>query len=399
MLQVVNVQAVSAKDSFNESNEETMQSEKKVSGKVVDDQGFPVPGASVVIKGTTTGTITDIDGNYVITSEVGSVLIFSFIGMETQEVEVGDKSIVNITFFISSIGLEEVVAVGYGMQKKSTMTGAVEQVSAKALESRAVSNPVLALQGQTPGLTITRTSPRPGNEGIKMQIRGVSSVNGVDPLIIIDGVPAATGNAFFTMNPNDIENVTILKDGMAAIYGSRAAGGVILVTTKRGKGKMKVDYSANIRINTPGIKTPTANMQEYATMWLDANAQETSPLWWFAGKDEMLRMQQGNEGIYSTTHWGDIFIGQGDRYHELFQTRTSQQHSLSVSGSSDKTNYRFSAGYANNVGNLATAYDGQKQYNLKMNYDYKVSDRITLSSGITYQKDHTSSPSGAMPLS
>ncbi|WP_320017933.1 TonB-dependent receptor [Labilibaculum manganireducens] len=399
MLQVLNVQAVSAKDSVGESKAETMQVEKKVSGKVIDDQGFPVPGASVVIKGTTIGTITDIDGNYAITSEIGSVLIFSFIGMETQEVVVGDQSLVNITLLTSSIGLEEVVAVGYGMQKKSTMTGAVEQVSSKALESRAVSNPVLALQGQTPGLTITRTSSRPGNEDINMQIRGATSVNGVSPLVVIDGVPAATGNAFFSMNPDDIETVTVLKDGMAAIYGSRAAGGVILVTTKRGKGKMKVDYTGNVRINTPGIKTPTANMQEYATLWLDANAQETSPLWWFAGKDEMLRMQQGIEGIYSTTHWGDIFIGQGDRYPELFQTRTSQQHSLSVSGSSDKTNYRFSVGYANNVGNLATAYDGQKQYNLKLNYDFKVSDRITLTSGVTYQKDHTSSPSGGIDWS
>src|SRR5690606_31950921 len=139
--------------------------------------------------------------------------------------------------------LEEVVVVGYGTQKKATLTGAVEVVGKEAFENRAVTNVALALQGQTPGLVVTRNSPRPGNEGIGLAIRGASSVNSVGPLIVIDGVPALNNYAFQNLNPDDVENVTVLKEGSAAIYGSRSANGVILVTTKQGKGKVKVDYT------------------------------------------------------------------------------------------------------------------------------------------------------------
>lgn len=227
-----------------------------------------------------------------------------------------------------------------------------------------------------------------------MQIRGVTSVNGGSPLIVIDGVPVASQNAFFTMNPDDIESVNVLKDGMAAIFGSRAANGVILITTKRGKGKTRIDYGYNARINTIGIKTPVPNMQQFATMWIDANKEEIKPNYGGWGSLENLqKMQQGHEGIYSTSTWGDVFIGNANRLDEMFATRISQQHNLSISGATDKSGYRLSAGYADNQGPLATAYDGRKQYNLRLNYDYKLAEKIKLQTGVTYQKDITSSPS------
>jgi TonB-linked SusC/RagA family outer membrane protein len=245
-----------------------------------------------------------------------------------------------------------------------------------------------------------------------MQIRGVTSITGVQPLIVIDGVPIidakqstdanvrGNGNAFFNMNSDDIESITVLKDGMAAIYGSRAAGGVILVTTKKGKGgKMKVDYGVNMRINTMGIRTPSASLKEWATMFLSANTEESQPWWWFAQKEVMENIAQGKEGYYPTTHWGTMYVGQGDRYAEMFQPRMSVQHNISVSGSTEKTSFRISGAYADNQSNLATCYDGQKQYNLRLNYDLQVTKRVKLITNLTYQKDYTSGPSGGLDQS
>ena len=374
------------------------QKESSVKGVVTDNNGTSLPGVTILVKGTNIGTVTGSNGSYTLkVPATGKVLVFSFIGMKSTEQTIANKTQINVKLTEESIGLDDVVVVGYGVQKKATLTGAVEQVNSQAFESRAVTNPALALQGETPGLVVTRTSSRPGNESINFQIRGATSVNGGTPLVIIDGVPTITSNAFFTMNPDDIESVTILKDGMAAIYGSRAANGVILVTTKRGKGEMKIEYDMNWRMNSIGIKTPSPSMEQYATMWIDANKEESVPNYWgWKSLANLQNMQKGIEGIYSTQYWGDIFIGKGNRFNELFQPRLSQQHTVSLSGSSDKTNYRLSAGYADNQGNLATAYDGQKQYNFKLNYDYKISDRVKLQTGVTYQKDITSGPSSGL---
>lgn len=369
-----------------------------IKGKVTDETDKGLPGVTVKVKGANIGTQTDIDGNYTLSIPDENVtLTFTYIGYDPQETIATGRTIINIKLKASTSSLNEVVVVGYGAQKKATLTGAVEQVSSKVFESRAVTNPALALQGETPGLVVTRTSSRPGNEGIALQIRGATSVNGGSPLIVIDGIPAATNNSFLTMNPDDIESVSVLKDGMAAIYGSRAANGVILVTTKRGKGDMRLDYNANVRFNTVGIRTPSPTMQQYATMWINADKEESVPDYWgWNSLANLQKMQQGIEGIYTTKYWGDIFLGQANRFDELFASRLSQQHNLGISGSSDKTNYRLSLGYADNQGNLATSYDGQKQYNIRLNYDYKVTNWFKLQTGVTYQKDLTSGPSSGL---
>lgn len=172
--------------------------------------------------------------------------------------------------------LDEVVVVGYGTQKKATLTGAVASVSGDVLESRPVSNTAIGLQGQIPGLTITRTSARPGDEDMTIQLRGASSTNKVEPLVIIDGVPAISNTEFSSLNPNDIENVSVLKDASAAIYGARAAGGVILVTTKKGKkgDKLRISYNGMVTANTPANMIPLAGMRDFASTMAEASYQD-----------------------------------------------------------------------------------------------------------------------------
>ena len=369
-----------------------------VTGKVVDAaDNEPVIGATVKIKNGLTGTQTNVNGEFQLSAPVGAVLEISYIGYLKREVAAEFSGTMLIALQVDSKTLDEVVVVGYGTQKKATLTGAVEQVSAKAFEDRAVTNVGLALQGQTPGLVITRNSPRPGNEGIGLQIRGATSVNGGSPLVLVDGVPEVDGNAWLQMNPDDIESVSVLKDGAAAIYGARAANGVVLITTKRGKdGKLKIDYSNNLRFTTNGITGYSPSTAEYAKMWIEANKEETTPFWWvWNSKENMELLAGGYEGIidFNNAAYGLVYVANANRLNEMFATRYSYQHNLSLSGRSDKSGYRLSFALADNQGNLATAYDGQKQYNMRFNHDYKFSDRIKFESGVSMQNVVTSTPS------
>lgn len=366
-----------------------------VKGEVYEPSGFPVIAATVVEKGTTNGVTTDLDGNFVLeVASSKSVIVISYIGFKTVELSAGNGNLGKIVLKEDSEMLDEVVVVGYGTQKKATLTGSIEQVNSRALESRAVTNVGLALQGQTPGLVVNRSSSRPGNEGLSFQIRGATSVNGGSPLIIIDGVPALNSVSFQNMNSDDIESISVLKDGSASIYGAKAANGVILVTTKKGKGKVNVDYSFNMRFTTPGITSFSPDMKQYATMWIEGNKGEVVQNWWaWMSEENMLKMQQGIEGIYPTQYYGDIFLGNANRIDELFATRFSYQHNLSVAGSTDKSDYRISLAYADNQANLATAYDGQKQINLRLNYGVKLTDWFRLETSASMIKTDTESPS------
>lgn len=237
-----------------EANLIVAQTGRTVKGIVTDQNGEPLIGCNVVVVGSQEGVITDLNGKFTLrVSDRAKQLKITYIGYVDQIVAIGNSSEIKVILKEDNNALEEVVVVGYGTQKKATLTGSIEQVSGKALESRAVTNVGLALQGQTPGLAVTRSSARPGNEDLKFQIRGATSVNGGEPLVIIDGVPALNGYSFQNMNSDDIESISVLKDGAASIYGAKAANGVILVTTKKGKGKVSVDYNFNMRFNTNGI--------------------------------------------------------------------------------------------------------------------------------------------------
>ncbi|PJJ08415.1 TonB-linked SusC/RagA family outer membrane protein [Flavobacterium sp. 1] len=382
--------------SLNAAKLESVQQNITITGKVVSaDDNMGIPGVNVSIKGVKGGTVsTDFDGGYVINvTSPDAILVFSEIGFRAQEVKVESQRVINVKLVPDVSKLNEVVVVGYGTQKKATLTGAVEIISSKVFEDRAVTNVGLALQGQTPGLVVTRSSSRPGNEGLAFAIRGASSVNGSEPLIIVDGVPVLNAQSFQNMNPDDIESISVLKDGSAAIYGSRASNGVVLVTTKRGKGKIKVNFNTNLRFVTNGLVGYSPTMQEYATMWLEANKEETTPNWWIWGnKDNLLNMQKGVEGKYDL-FGTDFFIFNANRIEEMFSTRYSYQHNLSVSGGDDKSTYRLSLAFADNQGNLATAYDGEKQLNARFNYDFNLSERLKLESSISIINTNAGQPS------
>lgn len=372
------------------------QTGKIVKGVVTDQNGEPLIGCNIVVVGLQKGVITDIDGRFSLDiPNDAKQLKVSYIGYEDQIVNMNGRSELKIVLKEDNNALDEVVVVGYGTQKKATLTGAIEQVSSKALESRAITNVGLALQGQTPGLVVTRTSPRPGNENLNFKIRGATSVNGGEPLIIVDGVPVVNTESFQNLNPDDVENISVLKDGAASIYGAKAANGVILVTTKRGKGgKINVDYSFNMRFTTPGITAFSPDMGQYATMWLEANKEEKTPNWWaWVSEENMLRMQKNEAGIYQTQYYGEIFLANSSRTEELFANRNSYQHNLSVSGSTEKSDYRISLAYADNQANLTTAYDGQKQLNFRLNYGLQMTDWLRFESIASVIRTDTDSPS------
>lgn len=381
------------------STEESLivsQTGKIVKGVVTDQNGEPLIGCNIVVVGLQKGVITDIDGRFSLDiPNDAKQLKVSYIGYEDQIVNINGRSELKIVLKEDNNALDEVVVVGYGTQKKATLTGAIEQVSSKALESRAITNVGLALQGQTPGLVVTRTSPRPGNEELNFKIRGATSVNGGEPLIIVDGVPVVNTESFQNLNPDDVENISVLKDGAASIYGAKAANGVILVTTKRGKGgKVNVDYSFNMRFTTPGITAFSPDMGQYATMWLEANKEEETPNWWaWVSEENMLRMQRNEAGIYPTQYYGEIFLANSSRTDELFANRNSYQHNLSVSGSTEKSDYRISLAYADNQANLTTAYDGQKQLNFRLNYGLQMTDWLRFESIASVIRTDTDSPS------
>lgn len=370
-----------------------------ITGQVISSEdNLPVPGVNVLVKGTRIAVTTDLDGKYNISvPSTDAILVFNALGFTSQEIRVGKQTAINISLKISVSDLKEIVVVGYGTKKKESLTGAVEQIKAATFKDRAVSNPALALQGATPGLVVSRGSARPGNEGIALQIRGVTSINGGDPLVIIDGSPVTGLRDFYQMSPNDIESISVLKDGSAAIYGSRAANGVILVTTKKGKGKTKVEYGNNFKYNTIGIRPPAPTMEEYATSFLNAyNEDGIDNIWGWGTRDNLINMQKGIEGIYSTALWGDVFVGRANRFDEMFGSSSSVQHNISVSGSSEVSKYRLSTEYNDTRGALKTAYDGQKNYNIRFNYDYDISKRITLSSNVVYQHSITSGPTSGL---
>jgi TonB-linked SusC/RagA family outer membrane protein len=362
-------------------------------------EGQSLEGASIRVKGSRRGISTDANGMATLKAIApGAILVISFTGYRDSEVKVDNTtSTINVKLTALPQNLDDIVVVGYATQKKATLTGAVEQVTAKTFESRAVTNAGLALQGATPGLVVTRTSPRPGNENLALLIRGVTSVNGGSPLVIIDGVPTVWAGNFLNMNSDDIESISVIKDGATAIYGSQGANGVILVTTKRGSGKLKIDYTGNFRYATNGIETFSPTMQEYAKLWIAGVNEETSTyannFWMWANMSNLQDMAAGKAQVYTTKYVGDVFMAPANRINELFAPQASYQHNISISSRNDKTGYRISLQYANNKDNLAVAYDGQKQWNANFNYDYKFSNWSKLETGITFQDVKTSSPS------
>ncbi|MCG6189541.1 SusC/RagA family TonB-linked outer membrane protein [Maribellus maritimus] len=355
----------------------TAQQPKSVSGKVTDPQKQPLPGVTVIVKGTTQGTVTNADGEYSLSNVTENVTLqFSFVGMSTQEIEVGNRNIINVIMVEEAIGLEEVVAVGYGVQKKINLTGAVESVSSEKIDWKPVGQTSMALQGVAPGVTITQNSGQPGKDGGTIRIRGIGTLGtaGQDPLVLIDGVEGKIN----TVDPNDIEDISILKDASsAAIYGSRAANGVIIITTKRAENKkISVNYNGYV-----GWQSPTDLPKQVS------------------GLDHMLLLNEANTNLGQTPTFLDSYIeaykqnAPSDLYPDtnwqkltLTNNGLIQNHSLDVSGGNDLIKIRGSVihfeqnglipntGYSRNSVRLNTDLVTSKKLNFK--FDLRVSDEL-----------------------
>jgi TonB-linked SusC/RagA family outer membrane protein len=336
--------------------------QREVTGSVTDSNQQPMPGVTVILQGTTTGTVTDVGGGFkIMVPESGAVLNFSFIGYKSQSVQVGNQSSVAVTLPEDISGLEEVVVIGYGTQKKESLTSAISQIDSKEIQTATSSSLSQKLQGKVPGLQIRHNSGQPGEFNTAINIRGF----GGDPLYVIDGIPRDGGSEFQRLNPDDIESISVLKDASAAIYGVRAANGVIIVTTKKGaEGATKFNYSGTVGFQTPTDVPMMASASQWAQMRNDAALLGTgSP---FYSREILENYINGAPG-YESTNW----------YNEtLKNTAWQYQHNLSASGGTDKVKYFVSGGYYNEQGLLQTNDINYKRYSLRSNTTAKLTNNL-----------------------
>ncbi len=328
-----------------------------VSGKVTDKSGDPIPGVSIVLKGTTIGTISGIDGDFNLSSEIplDGTLIFSFIGMQTREVNMEGRSQINVTLMDDMLGLDEVIVVGYGTQEKKDITGSVAMVSSEELESRPNTQLGSLIQGRAAGVRVVSASGKP-SEGLSVRVRGTNSVTaGSEPLYVIDGIPTSDTRS---LNPADVETMTILKDASsAAIYGAQGANGVVLITTKRGKsGKSKVSLDAYTGFSEVWNTLQVLNGEQY--------------------RDLMTEMGQ-------STDW-QRYNNNTDWQNEVFKRGVSQNYQLSVSGGNDETTYYISGGWVKQEGAVRSAQ--MDRANFKVNLNHEVNKWLSLGTRIAYTK-------------
>ena len=367
-----------------ESPQEVQQATKKITGTVVDAQG-PVIGASVVEKGKSgNGVITDFDGKFTLNVNPGATIVISYVGYETQEIKVGNQSSFDITLKEDDAVLEEVVVVGYGTMKKKLVTGATVQVKGEDIAKLNTTNALEAMQSSTPGVQITQSSTQPG-KGYKVYIRGIGTTGSASPLYVIDGV---AGGNLDGINPNDIESIDVLKDAAsAAIYGARAANGVILVTTKQGKaGKVELTYNGAMGWSNVYKRPQLLNAQQYMNI-IDEYTFNTSgsQLNWndYVPSDILNKVANGWEG----TDWWDVFTNKNAQ---------QQNHSVTLTGGTDRSKFAMSYTYTGNEGIMGA--DKASYYNrhtIRINSDHvllkaKDFDAITIGENISigYNKSH-----------
>lgn len=359
------------------------QQQKSFSGKVNDSSGEPLPGVTIVIKGTTTGTITDANGNFSFENvPADATLIISFVGMKTQEVKAAGKTNINVTLADETIGLDEVVAIGYGTQKKGTMTSSVSVVKADDIQTNAVADVSNTLSGKAAGLIVRNNNAEPGNDASTIYVRGVSTTGDNNALIVVDGIP---DRDISLIDINDIESVTVLKDASAiAPYGSRGANGVILITTKRGKeGKPTISYKTYYGVSRPTRLPEFCSSADYAKMFNEASRNEgkVEPF----TTDDISKFESGTNPDYPNTNW----------WNEIIQKDPLQtQHSLSISGAKENINYYLSLGAFRQDGYFDKA--NFRKYNIRANIDANVTKDFKVSLDIMGYTDKDSNPSSSI---
>ncbi len=367
-----------------------------VEGLVKDDKGVPLPGVTVNVKDTDTGTVTDFDGNYQITPpSLDATLVFRFVGFDTLEVPIKGKQQIDVTLRPKAEDLDEVVVVGYGEQQRVNLTGAVSTVSSEEIDNRPVTSLFSALQGTTSGLNITRTTGQPGDEGLGIQIRGATSANGnVDPLLIVDGITMSLSE-LNNINPKDVKSVSVLKDAAAAaIYGSRAAGGVVLVTTKNGKeGKTVIEYSGLLTVQWP------LNIPDRLSLFEEAQfsnlARKNAGVGPEYSEFDLDNIRNGTEFVVSptdSTHY-ITYNQQSIKDQVLRDIYLLKSHNISASGGSEKIKYLLSVGYLDQEGVFRVGPDGNKRLNTRLNMSAELTKHLSLDSRLAYTVNNQRSPS------
>ena len=361
--------------------------QRTVSGTIRGDNNDVIPGANVIVKGTTTGTISDIDGNYSITASNDATLVFSFLGYETQEIRVGDQSVINVSLVFSSKQLSEVVIVGYGSQRKEQLTGSVNVVSAETLQKVPTPSFQEALQGSSPGVQVVAQDGAPGG-GVAIRIRGIGSINASnEPLYVIDGIPITSGNGSLSttdfdnggrsanplasINPNDIENIVVLKDAAStAIYGSRGANGVVLITTKNGKaGDAKIELRTRVGFSSPAFNNllEPLNEEQYRQLFIEGHVNAGNN----ANEEEALARYNRQFPDQADTDWID----------EITQTGVIQDYNVSASGGTDKFTYFVSGNVLLQDGIVVNnKFD---RYSSRINLAASLTEKLTLNNNLT----------------
>lgn len=323
-------------------NDQTFQTKgKRITGMVTDLRGEPIIGANVVEKGTTNGTITDLSGNYSLDVSDGTVLQVSYIGYTSQEIKIGDQTVINIKLAEDTQNIDEVVVVGYGVQKKVNLTGAISVLDEKTITNRPLTNSSQALQG-VQGIYVNQAGGQPGKDAATIRIRGVGTLNDNDPLVLVDGVASSLSD----VNPNDIASISVLKDAASsAIYGSRAANGVVLVTTKTGKqGEFSVQYNNSFGVQKvtylpDAVWDPILFMEGWNTAYKNEGKAQ---LYSDETIEEYRQGMKTNPYVYPATNWFDI----------AFNDAFVMEHNLRVSGGTEKLLMSLSVGYLDQDGVL-----------------------------------------------
>ncbi len=374
-----------------------------VKGKVTDDQGNGLPGVSVVVKTTTAGTVTDSDGNFTVNvPNNNATLVFSFIGYLTQEIPVNNQSTINVSMATDVKSLSEVVVVGYGVQKKETVTGSVVSVNGDELVKSPAVNLSNSLAGRLPGVTAVNRSGEPGYDGSNIRIRGSNTLGNNSALIVIDGIPNRAGG-LDRLNPNDIESISILKDAAAAIYGSRAANGVILITTKRGKtGKPELSYSLNQGWANPTRIPQVANAAQYTSMLNDLSIYELPVSEWAAANEAyrttgsftrpngtVRKAPFSPEDIAKYQDGSDPWGHPNTDWFGATLKRNSPQvrHNIQLNGGTEAIKYLASLGYQNQDAYYINSATGYKQYDLRINLDANINKYVKVNLGIAGRQE------------
>lgn len=352
----------------------------KITGTVKDKNGEPIPGVSVMIKGTTLGITTDIDGNYSLDVPSGSThLKFSFVGMKTKEVAINNQKQISIVLEEDAIGIEEVIAVGYGVQKKASLTGAVASINTEDISARPVASTEKALQGLAPGLVVVDRGGLAGSEDLNIQIRGNTSLKGnSNPLVYVDGIEQSMSD----IDPNDIESVSILKDAAStSIYGSRGANGVILITTKRSKQKgLKLSYNGYFALQEISKLPEKVGIEDYMRLYNEAFENDGQPLPFT--EDDIQNTINGTDPYrWPNTDWHDV----------IFQVSPQQNHSISAMGGNDKIRFNMSLNYLEKQGVLV-ANNNLERYGIRVNTDYDITKRLKASIDVNLRRKDWTEP-------